>query len=63
MKEKDLQTMREEESLEFLISHEEDTDECTLYIRLFGRGISDFSLTKEKLETLKITIDKCLELW
>lgn len=50
------------EHLKFLILHDNGTDDYTLYIRAAGRTISDFTLTKDHLEALKITIEKCLEL-
>ena len=51
------------EYLAFLITLEEDSNKCTLYIRSFGRSISDFSLTKDELKALQLTINKVLEIW
>ena len=51
------------EHLDFLITHEENSDTCTLHVRANGRGISDFQLTKTQLESLQRTIYELLKIW
>ena len=48
---------------EFLIAYENGRNNCTLYVDQNGRHMSDYCLTREELEQLKITIDKVLQEW
>ena len=48
---------------EFLIAYENGSDSCTLYVDINRRHMSDYRLTREELEQLKVAIDNVLKLW